>query len=57
MPEPPLPKGTKAGLPPARPRRQVVDGIRFRVRTGVSWRDVPVEYGPWGGVGNPWRSR
>ncbi|MET9541032.1 IS5 family transposase [Streptomyces sp. NPDC006553] len=24
-----------------------LDGIRFRVRTGVPWRDVPVEYGPW----------
>ncbi|MCX5415765.1 IS5 family transposase [Streptomyces sp. NBC_00059] len=22
----------------------------FRVRTGVPWRDVPVEYGPWGRV-------
>ncbi|MFH9606671.1 transposase [Streptomyces sp. NPDC017448] len=48
--EPPLPKGAKAGRPPARPRRQVVDGIRFRVRTGVPWRDVPDEYGPWGRV-------
>ena len=26
------------------------DGIRFRVRTGVPWRDVPVEYGPWSRV-------
>ncbi|MGW2592968.1 transposase [Streptomyces sp. NPDC001515] len=25
-------------------------GIRFRVRTGVPWRDVPVEYGPWNRV-------
>ncbi|WP_405633660.1 hypothetical protein [Streptomyces sp. NBC_01174] len=25
----------------------MVDGIRFRVRTGVPRRDVPVEYGPW----------
>jgi putative transposase of IS4/5 family DUF4096/DDE family transposase len=29
---------------------QLIDGIRFRVRTGVPWRDVPVEYGPWGRV-------
>ncbi|WP_437024014.1 IS5 family transposase [Streptomyces sp. enrichment culture] len=28
-------------------RRRLIDGIRFRVRTGVPWRDVPVEYGPW----------
>ncbi|MEU6015285.1 IS5 family transposase [Streptomyces sp. NPDC047515] len=27
-----------------------MDGIRFRVRTGVPWRDVPVEYGPWGRI-------
>ncbi|WP_329211970.1 transposase [Streptomyces sp. NBC_01693] len=28
----------------------MINGIRFRVRTGVPWRDVPVEYGPWGRV-------
>lgn len=48
--KPLLPKGTKAGRPPVWPRRQLIDGIRFRVRTGVPWRDVPVEYGPWGRV-------
>ncbi len=31
--------------PPVWSRRQLIDGIRFRVRTGVPWRDVPVEYG------------
>ncbi|MEU8718666.1 transposase, partial [Streptomyces sp. NPDC048663] len=45
--EPLLPKGARAGRPPVWPRRQLIDGIRFRVRTGVPWRDVPVEYGPW----------
>ncbi|WP_258045110.1 IS5 family transposase [Streptomyces sp. SM11] len=45
-----VPIRTKAGRPPARPRRQLVDGIRFRVRTGVPWRGVPVEYGPWGRI-------
>ncbi|MFD7836141.1 IS5 family transposase [Streptomyces sp. NPDC059761] len=48
--EPLLPKGRKAGRPPIWSRRQLIDGIRFRVRTGVPWRDVPVEYGPWGRV-------
>lgn len=48
--EPLLPKGAKAGRPPVWPRRRLIDGIRFRVRTGVPWRDVPVEYGPWGRV-------
>ncbi|CQR65309.1 Transposase [Streptomyces leeuwenhoekii] len=28
----------------------MVDGIRFRVRTGIPWRDLPAEYGPWGRV-------
>ncbi|MEU0969190.1 transposase, partial [Streptomyces sp. NPDC005917] len=37
----PLPKGAKPGRPPVWPRRQLIDGIRFRVRTGVPWRDVP----------------
>ncbi|MDJ1131245.1 transposase [Streptomyces iconiensis] len=27
--------------------RRLVDGVRWRVRTGVPWRDPPVEYGPW----------
>ncbi|MFD8259578.1 IS5 family transposase [Streptomyces griseoluteus] len=36
--------------PPVWSRRQLIDGIRFRGRTGVPWRDVPVEYGPWGRV-------
>lgn len=41
-------RGAKAGRPPVRPRRQLIDGIPFR--TGVPWRDVPVGYGPWGRV-------
>lgn len=32
---------------PFRDHRQVVDGIIYRYRTGVSWRDVPEEFGPW----------
>lgn len=31
-------------------RRQLIDGIRFRTRTGAPWRDVPERYGPWGRV-------
>ncbi|MFE9059165.1 transposase [Streptomyces mutabilis] len=38
--EPLSPTGTKVGRPPVWPRRQLIDGIRFRVRTGVPWRDV-----------------
>lgn len=46
--EPLLSKGMKAGWPLVRPRRQLIDGLRFRGRTGVPWRDLPVEYGQWG---------
>ncbi|WUJ40611.1 IS5 family transposase [Streptomyces sp. NBC_00386] len=28
-------------------RRKLIDGIRWRVRTGAPWRDLPQEYGPW----------
>ncbi|WP_324616062.1 transposase [Streptomyces sp. NRRL F-5727] len=30
-----LPRGAKPGRPPVWSRRQLIDGIRFRVRTGV----------------------
>ncbi|WP_234382828.1 transposase [Streptomyces sp. XY332] len=39
--------GDEGGRPPVWSRRPLIDGIRFRVRTGVPWRDVAVEYGPW----------
>lgn len=28
-------------------RQMLVDGVRWRVRTGAPWRDLPCEYGPW----------
>ncbi|CCK24476.1 putative transposase [Streptomyces davaonensis JCM 4913] len=43
-----MPKGKKSGRPPTWARRQLINGIRFRVRTGIPWRDLPAEYGPWG---------
>jgi transposase len=43
-----LPKGRKTGRPPTWARRELIDGIRFRVRTGIPWRGLPAEYGPWG---------
>ena len=27
--------------------RLVIDGIRWRTRTGAPWRDLPARYGPW----------
>ncbi|WP_377273391.1 transposase [Peterkaempfera sp. SMS 1(5)a] len=36
---------------PDRPRtwnhRQLIDGIRWRARTGTPWRALPKQYGPW----------
>jgi transposase len=45
--EPLLPKGKKPGRPPTWSKRQLIDGIRWRTRTGAPWRDVPARYGPW----------
>ena len=45
--EPLLPRGKKPGRPPERTKRQLIDGIRWRTRTGSPWRDVPPAYGPW----------
>jgi transposase len=42
-----LPQGKKSGRPPKWTKRQLIDGIRWRVRAGTPWRDVPVWYGPW----------
>ena len=45
--EPLLPDGKKPGRPPKWSKRQLIDGIRWRVRVGAPWRDVPALYGPW----------
>ncbi|MFI2139318.1 IS5 family transposase [Streptomyces griseofuscus] len=45
--EPLLPQGIKPGRPQVWTRRQLIDGIRWRTRTGAPWRDVPERYGPW----------
>jgi transposase len=44
--EPLLPAGGQ-GRPPKWAKRQLIDGIRWRVRAGAPWRDVPPAYGPW----------
>ncbi|MFD4653157.1 transposase [Streptomyces sp. NPDC058441] len=41
MLEPLLPTRKKPGRPPRRTERQLINGIRFRTRTRVPWRDVP----------------
>ncbi|MFI2563748.1 transposase, partial [Paenarthrobacter sp. NPDC018779] len=32
---------------PFRDDRRVVEGIIYRYRCGIAWRDVPAEFGPW----------
>ena len=31
---------------PFRDHRQVVEGIIYRLRTGIAWRDLPISFGP-----------
>jgi transposase len=45
--EPVLPAPSGCGRPPKWTKRQIIDGIRWRVRTGTPWRDVPQVYPPW----------
>ncbi len=45
--EPLLPPVKGAMGPSFRPHRPVVEGMIYRVRAGVPWRDLPPEYGAW----------
>jgi transposase len=45
-----LPVGKKSGRPRRWTLRQLIDGLRFRIRTGCPWRDVPERYGTWQSV-------
>ncbi|WP_351236399.1 transposase [Streptomyces sp. NPDC002133] len=44
-----LPECIEPGRPHVSTRRQLMDGIRRRTRTGAPWRDVPERYGAVGG--------
>ncbi|MEV5704167.1 transposase [Actinoallomurus sp. NPDC052274] len=48
--EPLLPVPTRPGRPSKWTKRQLIDGIRWRVRVGAPWRDVPECYGSWQAV-------
>jgi transposase len=48
--EPLLPAMSALGRPPTWSRRQLINGIRWRIRTGAPWRDVPERYGSWQSV-------
>jgi transposase len=45
-----LPTSVRPGRPARWTRRQLIDGIRWRVRVGAPWRDVPDCYGSWQAV-------
>jgi transposase len=45
-----LPAGRRPGRPSMWTKRQLIDGIRWRVRVGAPWRDVPDCYGSWQAV-------
>ncbi|GAA3017568.1 IS5 family transposase [Streptosporangium longisporum] len=48
--QPLLPVAKKPGRPSQWTKRQLIDGIRWRVRVGAPWRDVPECYGSWQAV-------
>lgn len=48
--EPLLPVPVRSGRPSVWTKRQLIDGIRWRVRVGAPWRDVPEHYGTWQAV-------
>jgi transposase len=48
--EPLLPEPSRPGRPSLWSKRQLIDGIRWRVRTGAPWRDMPAGYGSWAAV-------
>ncbi|MQM29004.1 IS5 family transposase [Glycomyces albidus] len=42
-----IPAPATTGRPITRSRRQLCNGVAWRVRVGAPWRDVPEAYGPW----------
>lgn len=45
--EPLLPPQRSGKGRPMRDHRQVVEGVIYRYRCGIAWRDLPAEFGPW----------
>jgi transposase len=39
--------GRRGGRPPAHPRRDIVDAIRYVAHNGGVWRALPVDFPPW----------
>ncbi|MEU6184595.1 IS5 family transposase [Nocardia sp. NPDC047038] len=45
--EPLLPTTKRPGRPSRWTRRRLLDGIRWGIRVGCPWRDIPPQYGSW----------
>ena len=45
--EPLMPSSEGRRGRPWRDHRQVLEGIIYRFRTGIAWRDLPASFGPW----------
>ena len=45
--EPLLPPQRSGRGRPMRDHRQVVEGVIYRYRCGIAWRDLPGSFGPW----------
>ena len=54
--EPLLPAVRPGGRPRAHPLREIVDAIRYVLRTGCQWRALPHEYPPWQTVYHDFRA-
>ena len=53
--EPLLPPQKPTMGRPAKDHRQIINGIRWKLRTGAPWRDLPERYGPWSTVHSRFR--
>lgn len=47
---PPAQERAPHGGRPAHERREIIDAIRYLVRTGCSWRQLPIDFPPWQSV-------
>ncbi len=45
--EPLVPPAKPGGRPPKHPRRELVDAMRYVLRSGGAWRLMPHEFPPW----------
>ena len=48
--EPLIPKAKRGGRPEEYPKREIINGIRYLVRTGCAWRLLPRDFPPWATV-------